>query len=72
LAFVLFFVFADIFGTDASDGISSVKEAIAVIFSIIAIIRLAIALKWQGLGGLLTIAGLFTRGIPQLERWKNN
>ena len=58
LAFVLFFLFADIFGSEESGGIRDVKEAIVAISGIIAIIGLAIALKWEGLGGLLTIIGL--------------
>jgi hypothetical protein len=58
LIFVLFFVLADIFGTEKSGGIRGVKEAISAISGIIAIIGLAIALKWEGLGGLLIILGL--------------
>ena len=58
LAFVLFFLFANIFGSEESGGIRDVKEAISAISGIIAIIGLAIALKWEGLGGLLTIIGL--------------
>ena len=58
LVFVLFFLFADIFGSEESGGIRDVKEAISAISGIIAIIGLAIALKWEGLGGLLTIIGL--------------
>lgn len=58
LAFVLFFLFANIFGSEESGGIRDVKEAISAISGIFAIIGLAIALKWEGLGGLLTIIGL--------------
>ena len=58
LAFVLFFLFAYIFETEESGGISGIKESIVAILGIIAIIGLAIALKWEGLGGLLTIVGL--------------
>jgi len=58
LTFVLFFLFADIFGSEESGGIRDVKEAIVAISGIVAIIGLAIALKWEGLGGLLTIIGL--------------
>ena len=58
LVFVLFFLFADIFGSEESGGIRDVKEAISAISGIIAIIGLAIALKWEGFGGLLTIIGL--------------
>lgn len=58
LAFVLFFLFADIFGPEESDGIRDVKEVISAISGIIAITGLALALKWEGLGGLLTVIGL--------------
>ena len=58
LAFVLFFLFAYIFETEESGGISGIKESIVAILGIIAIIGLAIALKWEGLGGLVTITGL--------------
>ena len=60
LAFVLFFLFADIFGTEEGEGggIRNVKEGISAVSGIIAIIGLGIALKWEGLGGLLTIIGL--------------
>ena len=61
LAFFLLFLFADIadnFGSEKSGGIRDVKEAISAISGIIAIIGLAIALKWEGFGGLLTIIGL--------------
>ena len=58
LVFVLVFLLADIFGTEKGGGIRDVKEAISAITGIIAIIGLGIALKWEGLGGLLIIAGL--------------
>ena len=58
LVFVLFFLFADLFGTEKGGGIRDLKEAIVAITGIIAIIGLGIALKWEGLGGLLTISGL--------------
>ena len=57
-AFVLVFLFADIFGAEEGGGIRDVKEAIAAISGIMAIIGLGIALKWEGLGGLLTMVGL--------------
>jgi len=61
LAFVLFFVVAHIFGSEGSEGsggIRDIKEAIVAISGIIAITGLAFALKWEGIGGLLTTLGL--------------
>jgi len=73
LAFVLVFLFADIFGTEEGEGggIRDVKEAISAVSGIIAIIGLGIALKWEGLGGLLTIVGLTGLFIVRFDLLSN-
>jgi hypothetical protein len=71
LALILFFLFANIFGTEQGGGIRDVKEAFVAIFSIIALIGLAIALKWEGLGGLLTIVGLIGLFILRFDLLSN-
>lgn len=60
LAFFLFFLFAEIFGSenDNNAGIRTVNEGISAVSGIISILGLAIALKWEGLGGLMSIIGL--------------
>ena len=71
LVFVLFFLFADIFGTEKGGGIRDVKEVIVAITGIIAIIGLGIALKWEGLGGLLIIVGLIGLFIVRFDLLSN-
>lgn len=60
LAFVLFFVLVSIFGDEESgEGFQNTSEVITFIFfPISSIIGLSIALKWEGLGGLITIGGI--------------
>ena len=60
VAFVLFFLLADIFGGKEPDGNGlSLKDAITfVFFPFSTIIGLTLAWKWEGLGGLITILGL--------------
>ena len=60
LAFVLFFVLGSIFGHEESGGgFENTSEVITFIFfPISSIIGLGIALKWEGLGGLITIGGI--------------
>jgi hypothetical protein len=71
LVFVLFFLFADIFGTEEGGGIRDVKEAIVAISGICAIIGLGVALKWEGSGGLLIIAGLTGLFIVRIDLSSN-
>lgn len=56
LAFVLFFLLAHIFGNaESGTGLSDTKEVITFIcFPISTILGLAIAYKWEGLGGLIS------------------
>ncbi len=60
LAFVLFFVLAHIFGAEEfGKEFRNIGEVITFIFFLISsVIGLSIALKWEGLGGLVTIGGL--------------
>lgn len=60
LAFFLFFIFAHIFGDDESgNGFQNSKEVISFLFIPISIlIGLTLAFKWEGLGGIITIAGM--------------
>jgi len=64
LAFVLFFLIAHIVGsiTESGEkvgGFANVQEVISFIcFPIGTIIGLAVAYKWEGLGGLITSLGL--------------
>jgi hypothetical protein len=60
LAFVLFFLIAEFFGGEGSDWTSiSTKDKITFIFFPLGtIIGLAIALRWKGLGGLVTTCSL--------------
>ena len=60
LVFVLFFLLMDIFGTEGSEGegVISTKDMFTFIcFPISTIIGLAIAWKWEGLGGLTSTVG---------------
>ncbi len=70
LIFVLFFLLAYVFGENESgEGFRNLREIITFIFFPIGTtIGLALALKWDGLGGLLTtgsMVGLYTLR-PQL------
>lgn len=60
LIFVLFFLLMDVFGSQESfgEGMISIYDYIAFIcFPISTIIGLAIAFKWEGLGGLISTVG---------------
>jgi hypothetical protein len=60
LAFGLFFILANVFGNDESgEGIRNAKELISfLMFPISPVIGLSIAWKWEGLGGIITTAGM--------------
>lgn len=58
LAFVLFFLFAHIFGTEEGINGFNNNSISFIFFPISSIIGLAIALKWEGLGGLITTVGI--------------
>ena len=60
LAFILFFLLAHIFGEDESgNGFQNNKEVISFLFfPISTLIGLSLALKWEGLGGIITIVGM--------------
>ena len=60
LAFLLFFLLAHVFGNDESgEGFRNSREVISFIFfPISTVIGLAVALKWEGLGGIIILTGL--------------
>jgi len=58
LAFVLFFLFANIFGTEGGGNGFNNNSISFIFFPISSIIGLAIALKWEGLGGLIATVGI--------------
>jgi len=58
LAFVLFFLFAHIFGTEEGGKGFNNNSISFIFFPVSSIIGLAIALKWEGLGGLITTVGI--------------
>ena len=60
LAFGLFFLLANIFGQDElGGGIRDSKEmVIFLLFPMSTILGLALAWKWEGLGGIITTAGM--------------
>ncbi len=60
IVFVLFFLFGSIFGTEesAGEGLISAKDISAFIcFPLATIIGLAMAWKWEGLGGFISTIG---------------
>ncbi len=73
LAFVLFFVLAHIFGNEESGGgFRNTGEVITFIFfPISSVIGLSIALKWEGLGGLITIGGIIGLFIMRFDLISN-
>lgn len=73
LAFVLFFVLAHIFGDEESgEGFRNTGEVITFIFfPISSVIGLSIALKWEGLGGLITIGGIIGLFIMRFDLISN-
>ncbi len=58
LAFVLFLLFAHIFGTEEGGNGFNNNSISFIFFPISSIIGLSIALKWEGLGGLITTVGI--------------
>ena len=60
VAFVLFFLISHLFGDDESgDGFRNTRELITFLFfPISTTVGLAIALKWEGLGGIITLVGM--------------
>jgi len=73
LAFVLFFVVALIVGGDESgDGLFNTKEVITFIFfPVSTVIGLSIALKREGLGGLITTLGMIGLLIMRFDLLSN-
>jgi len=73
LAFVLFFVVALILGGDESgDGLFDTKEVITFIFfPVSTVIGLSIALKLEGLGGLITTLGMIGLLIMRFDLLSN-
>ena len=63
LAFVLFFLIADIFGEQTDEGLRGFREIITfLLFPVSTIAGLGIALRWEGVGGAistLSIMGVF-------------
>ena len=60
LLFVLFFLLAHVFGDEESgNGFRNTTEIIMFLFfPISTTLGLALALKWEGLGGIITTAGM--------------
>ena len=60
LAFLLFMVLAHVFGNEENgNGFQNTGEIIAfVCFPISSIIGLSLALKWDGIGGIITVLGM--------------
>lgn len=60
LAFLLFFVLAHIFGDeDKLGGFLNTKEVVIFFFfPVCTILGLSLALKWEGLGGLISTVGI--------------
>lgn len=60
LAFLLFMVIAHLFGSEEMNlGISSDTDLISLLFfPISTIIGLALAYKWEGIGGIITVTGM--------------
>jgi hypothetical protein len=56
LAFLVFMILGDLFGTERSIG--SGHSASFLFFPVSTIIGLSIAWKWEGIGGLITIGGI--------------
>ncbi|MCT4624373.1 MAG: hypothetical protein N4A46_12180 [Schleiferiaceae bacterium] len=57
LAFILFMALAHVFGDEESgNGFQNTREIIAFIFfPVSTVIGLSLALKWEGLGGIVTV-----------------
>lgn len=59
LAFVLFFLIADIIGgTESGGGLRKDEILSFIFFPVSTLLGLAIALKWEGLGGLVATLGI--------------
>ena len=59
LAFVLFFLMAHMLGDESGSGLTNPKEMISFIcFPVGTIIGLALAYKWEGLGGWVSSIGI--------------
>lgn len=73
LGFLLFFIFAHIFGNDeAGEGFRSAREVLTfVFFPITTTAGLLIALRNQGLGGLITVGGMILFYIFSGNWWFN-
>ena len=60
LLFILFFLFAHLFGEEESgEGFRNTQEVIMFLFfPISTFLGLSLALKWEGLGGIITTLGI--------------
>ena len=69
LSFALFFVLAPIFGGEESgEVLRNTSEVITFIFfPVSSVIGLSLALKWEGLGGLITTAGIIGLFITRFD-----
>lgn len=73
LAFVLFFMVAHLFGAEESgEGFRNTTEVLTFIFfPISSVLGLFIALKWEGLGGLIIIGGIIGLFIMRFDLISN-
>ncbi len=60
LAFILFMILAHIFGQgESGSGLNDTLDIVSFIFfPISSVVGLSLALKWEGVGGLITILGM--------------
>ena len=73
LAFVLFFVLAHIFGDEEADMrfVNESEVFTFILFPVSSVIGLSIALKWEGLGGLITTIGIIGLFIMRFDLISN-
>jgi hypothetical protein len=68
LAFVLFFLIADLFGGETPGGGLKKNEIMSFIFFPgCTVVGLTIALKWEGLGGLIATIGIIGLFITRID-----
>ncbi len=68
LAFVLFFLIADVIGgTENGGGLKKDEILSFIFFPISTLFGLAIALKWEGLGGLIATLGITALFIVRFD-----
>ena len=59
LVFLLFFLFGHLFGDHGGKGFSSGKEILTFLFfPVSTIVGLALAYRWEALGGAITLVGM--------------